>query len=137
MIFVDSNIVIDLVEKTARWSSWSREATGKAIANGPLLANAIVLAECAPRFESVEEELFYFDLTGIKIAEIPATAAFRAGKAHRDYRRAGGERTSMVADFLIGAHASALGAKLLARDRQRFSSYFPELTLITPENDNG
>ncbi|MES1974694.1 MAG: PIN domain-containing protein [Pseudomonadota bacterium] len=137
MIFIDSNIVIDLIETSGRWSSWSREAAGKAIAEGPVLANIVVMAECAPRFESVDEELSYFDLVGIKVAEIPAAAAFRAGRAHRDYRRAGGERTSLVADFLIGAHASALGARLLTRDRQRFSSYFPELNLITPESDNG
>jgi predicted nucleic acid-binding protein len=137
VIFIDSNIVIDLVESTGRWSPWSREAVGRATAEGTLLANAIVLAECAPRFPSADEEGVFFDSLGIKIMEISPAAAFRAGTAHRDYRRAGGERTSLVADFLIGAHASVLGARLLTRDRQRFSSYFPELTLITPENDNG
>ena len=137
MIFVDSNIIIDLIESTGHWSGWSREAVARATAEAPLVANVVVIAECAPRFRDAEEELSYFDLIGIKIADIPSAAAFRAGRAHRDYRRAGGERTSVVADFLIGAHASALGARLLTRDRQRFSSYFPELTLITPETDNG
>ena len=137
MIFIDSNIVIDLVENGSRWSSWSREAVCKAIAEGPLIANVVVVAECAPRFESMDEELSYLDLIGIKVSEIPPMAAFRAGRAHRDYRRAGGERTSLLADFLIGGHASALGARLLTRDRQRFSSYFPELTLITPETGHG
>ena len=38
-----------------------------------------------------------------------------------------------VADVTIGAHASALGATLVTRDRQWFATYFADLSLITPE----
>ena len=137
MIFVDSNVVIDLLEDTSLWSEWSRGEVLKGIAAGNLIANVVVLAECASHFSDLEEGLRYFEEVGIALKEIPAAAAFRAGLAHKLYRRSGGMQRSILADFLIGAHASALGAKLLTRDRQRFSSYFPELTLITPENDNG
>ena len=137
MIFVDSNIVIDLLEENSHWSAWSCDEVLKGIAAGKLMANVIVLAECAAHFSDLEEELRYFEDVGIAVTEIPAAAAFRARQAHKLYRRSGGTQRSILADFLIGAHASVLGATLLTRDRQRFASYFPELTLITPETDNG
>lgn len=137
MIFIDSNIVIDLVEHNTRWSQWSRNEVSKGSASDSLIADAIVLAECATHFGSLEEALSYFDAVGITLKMIPAAAAFRAGRAHKAYRRAGGARTSVLADFLIAGHASVLNATLLTRDKRRFSAYFPELTLITPETENG
>jgi predicted nucleic acid-binding protein len=137
MIFVDSNVVIDLIEYNSRWSPWSREEISKGIAGDILVADAIVLAECGAHFASLEEGLGYFEAMGIALKTIPVAAAWRAGRAHRHYRRSGGEREAILADFLIAGHASVLDAKLLTRDRRRFASYFPELTLITPENDHG
>ena len=133
MIFVDSNIVIDLLEGDGGGSGWSRTALGDAGARNGLVANVVVLAESAPRFPSSGEQLDYFDAIGVKLADIPAAAAFHAGQAHKAYRRAGGKRVAMVADFLIGGHAASLGATLLTRDRRRFATYFPDLPLITPD----
>lgn len=137
MIFIDSNIVIDLIEHSSTWSAWSRIEMSKASASDSLIANAIVLSECASHFGELEEALEYFEAVGIALKNIPAAAAFRAGKAHARYRRSGGTRETILADFLIAGHASVLDAKLLTRDRRRFASYFPELTLIAPETDNG
>jgi predicted nucleic acid-binding protein len=39
----------------------------------------------------------------------------------------------VLADFLIGAHASVLGLELLTRDVKRYRAYFPELALLTPD----
>lgn len=133
MIFVDSNVVIDLVDRVGRWSDWSRTALTEAGTRASFIANAVVLAESAPRFGSSEEQLDYFDSVGITVLPIPAAAAFAAGRAHQRYRRAGGERDAVIADFLICAHASAVAATLVTRDRGRFATYFPDLLLITPE----
>lgn len=133
MIFVDSNIIIDLVDRSGRWSDWSRSAMGEAAKRGSFVSNAIVAAESAPRFSSVEEQVNYFDAIGVTISQIPVAAAFCAGQAHQRYRRAGGAREAVLADFLIGGHASVLAATLLTRDRARFATYFPDLPIITPE----
>ena len=92
-----------------------------------------MLAEVARQFASLAEQQNYFATLGVLVELLDEKAAFRAGQAHNAYRRAGGAREGILADFLIGAHAATLGATLLTRDRQRFAAYFPELTLITPE----
>ena len=132
MIFLDSNIVIDLVERVGRWSAWSRLAVADTAEAG-FVTNAIVLTETAPQFGSSLEQSDYLSSINVAIVAISGAAAYRAGKAQQLYRERGGERTALVADFLIGGHAVDLGATLVTRDRQRFASYFPDLTLITPE----
>ena len=135
MIFVDTNILIDIATGNRAWADWSRHAIVAAHARGPLLINAIVYAEFAIGFEAqpdCDAEIEKFDLT---LAEIPKSAAFRAAQAFRLYRRAGGARTAALPDFFIGAHASVAGATLLTRDARRYRAYFPELTLVAPDGE--
>lgn len=137
MIFIDSNVLIDLIEPQGEWRAWSEEAFANLPRSGEIVANHVVVAEIARQFRTFDDERNFFGSLGITIAAMPDEAAYRAGKAHADYRAAGGARAGVLADFLIGGHASTLDATLLTRDRQRFATYFPELALITPETDNG
>ncbi len=56
-----------------------------------------------------------------------------AGYAHRKYRKSGGGRDRVLADFLIGAHASTKGYRILTRDPRRYRTYFPTLDIIAPD----
>jgi predicted nucleic acid-binding protein len=130
-IFVDSSVLLDVFTEDERWLEWSEAALQDALATGPLIVNAIVLAEIAPRFsriEALQASLPRRMLT----EELPASAAFLAGHAHAAYRRAGGERTQILADFLIGAHAGVTHRPLLTRDPRRVSQYLPGVELIAP-----
>jgi predicted nucleic acid-binding protein len=135
MIFVDSNVLIDLSDRAGGWSSWSR-ITLRGYRER-LATNHVVFAEVSARFANLDSVGIFLDSLGIAVLPLDAPAAFRAGQAHAAYRRAGGTRQAILADFLIAGHASALDATLLTRDRQRFASYFPELKLIAPETQNG
>jgi len=93
----------------------------------------MVYAEFAIGFATLadcDREIEQFDLTH---ADISRQAAFRAAQAYKLYRRAGGSRSNVLADFLIGGHAAALEIPLLTRDASRFRTYFPELELIAPQ----
>ena len=64
---------------------------------------------------------------------MPWEAAFLAGKAFMEYRRAGGARRSPLPAFYIGAHAAVTGMSLLTRDAPRYRTYFPTVELIAPD----
>lgn len=136
MIFVDTNVLIDIFER-GEWFDWSAAALAEGRADDELVSSHVVLAELAAAYSSIDMLRHRLTAIGIGLLALGDQAAFRAGRAHAAYRRAGGSREAMLADFLIAGHAAALGARLLTRDRRRFAAYFPDLELITPETDHG
>ena len=135
MTFVDTNILIDIATGNSTWAGWSRRAMVSAHARGPLFINAVIYAEFAIGFEAQSHCDTEIEAFGLTLADMPKSAAFRAAQAFRSYRRAGGARTRTLPDFFIGAHASVADAPLLTRDVRRYRAYFPELTLIAPEEE--
>ncbi len=129
--FVDSSVLLDLFTEDPHWLSWSQEQLTQAAQRGALVLNAVVLAEIAPRFPRIEELRSTLPSTAT-IEEIPTAAAFLAGHAHADYRRAGGTRDAVLPDFLIGAHAAVTGRPLITRDPRRVATYIPGAKLISP-----
>ena len=71
----------------------------------------------------------------LQILEIPKPALFLAGKAFMQYRRSGGNKTNVLADFFIGAHAAVSGLPVLTRDTRRYRNYFPSVRLVAPEQN--
>lgn len=128
---VDSSVLLDVFTEDDRWLDWSLAHLSDAAARGPLVVNAVVVAEIAPRFSRIES-LDAALPPSAKIEEIPRAAAFLAGHAHAEYRRSGGARTQVLPDFLIGAHAAVTGRPLLTRDPRRVSKHIPGARLIAP-----
>ena len=50
------------------------------------------------------------------------------------YRERGGTKSNVLADFFIGAHATAAQIPLLTRDTKRYKLYFPQVALIAPQS---
>ena len=96
------------------------------------MINPIVYAEIAFACEAIEtvDDLLPAHLYAYR--PIPREAAFLAARAHADYRARGGSRQTVLADFLIGAHALVERIPLLSRDRRRYRQAFPGLELIAP-----
>ena len=94
--------------------------------------NPIVYAEISVRYRDEKEVDRILVAAGLRFMGIPRRAAFLAAKAYQQYRQLGGQRSSLLPDFFIGAHAEVLGATILTRDTRRYETYFPTVPLIAP-----
>jgi predicted nucleic acid-binding protein len=130
---VDTNVLLDVVTDDPSWADWSIEQLEAAALRGPLLINDVVYAELAVRYERIERLEAFLAEAGIEIAAMPRSALFLAGKVFQKYRKAGGQRAGVLSDFFIGAHAAVDRLDLLTRDTARYRTYFPTVTLITPD----
>lgn len=131
-VFIDSSVLLDVFTEDPRWGTWSQTQLARAAQRGVIVINAVVVAEIAPRFSRIEALRLALPSMAV-IEEIPAAAAFLAGHAHAEYRRAGGGREAILPDFLIGAHAAVTGRPLLTRDPRRVATHIPGAKLVTPE----
>ena len=132
MIFLDTNILIDLFADDGAKRIWSETVYTRATRSGSIVSNLIVLAELAAGFDAATDVVRDVENLSIEIVELQIDAVMLSAGAFREYRRRGGSRERILPDFLIAAHAAVLGATLVTRDR-RLASYFPDLTLLTPE----
>ena len=131
-IFVDSSVLLDVFTEDPRWFGWSSTMLAKCASEDTLVLDAIVYAEIAPRFATIEELEEALDPLGYELRPLSREAAFLAAKAFVDYRKHGGPRTRILPDFLIGAHAAVEGLPLLTRDPGRVKTYFPSVQMICP-----
>ena len=132
MILIDSNVLIDILDRDPEWHDWSMGQLLSATARGRVAINHVVLAETAPHFGDLAD--FRERLTDILIEIEPLTddGAYRAGLAFLAYRKRRTVTKSVLPDFLIGGHAASLEAEILTRDPRVYRSYFPTVPLITP-----
>ncbi len=129
---IDSNVLLDLMTEDQAWFSWSSAAIRNTAESARLVINAIIYAEVSVRFSRMDALDAILSPDIFEREDIPFEAGFLAGKAHLAYRQRGGARQSPLPDFIIGAHASVAGYRLLTRDEARYRAYFPRLALITP-----
>lgn len=131
-VFLDSNVLIDVITNDAQWASWSSSIIEKHAHDGILILNPIVYAEVSLCFNRIEDFDELLDENYFKWADLPKEACFLAAKCFLNYKKRGGKRTSTLPDFFIGAHASILGVPLATRDVARYKTYYPKLKLICP-----
>jgi len=120
---VDTNIILDVIGADETFGPVSRDCLTRCAAAGVLVINPVIYAEVGAVIESIEELDQLLPKSLFRRDSIPWEAAFLAGRAFRRYRRRGGSRTRVLADFLIGAHASTEGMTLVSRD-QGYARYF-------------
>jgi predicted nucleic acid-binding protein len=132
MLLVDTNVLVDVLENDPSWADWSIAQLRAQSQVHELLINPVIYAELSLTFESPEALDATLVGMALVLTEIPRPALFLAGKAFIRYRREGGTRHNVLADFFIGAHAAVLGCPLLTRDARRYRSYFPTVELIAP-----
>lgn len=138
---IDSNIIVAL------W--WQHDPTNRIAAqmllqaqrSGRMVVSAPAFAELMgdPNRNETELEEFFAE-AGISVDWVLEEAIWReAGKAYQGYiqRRRSSSGTSprrILADFLIGAHASIRGFSLLTLDRRLYAAAFPKLKVISADS---
>jgi predicted nucleic acid-binding protein len=133
VILVDSNILIDIIERDLRWYDWSSATLALESEAQEVRVTPIVVAEVGPKFPDLEA--FHDELSKLLLTVDPLTdeAAYVAGETFRRHRRFREGPKSILADFLIGGHAAVAGATILTRDPAIYAAYFPQVPLICPD----
>jgi hypothetical protein len=131
-ILVDSNVILDVVTEDPKWYGWSSSQIEKLAESHTLVINPIIYSEVSIGFDRIEDLDQALPAEFFRRDPLPWDAGFLAGKCFIAYRRSGGKRHSPLPDFYIGAHAAVSGIALLTRDMNRYKTYFPHLTLISP-----
>ncbi len=133
MTLIDTNVLVDVLANDPKWVGWSVSQLDTLRRLGPLFINETIYAETAAGMTAENELKEALRDLRISLERTPTPALFLAGQAFAAYRKSGGTRTGVLPDFFIGAHATVLRLPILTRDVRRFRSYFPKVTLLTPE----
>jgi hypothetical protein len=134
---VDTSVLLDVFFDDPAYRVRSLAALRACLAAGPIVACDVVWAEVRAVFgddEAAARALAGFPVT---YSAIDARTASRAGAAWGAYRRGGGPRERVVADFLIGAHALEQADRLLTRDRGFHRAAFEGRAIVDPARTAG
>jgi Predicted nucleic acid-binding protein, contains PIN domain len=130
MHLVDSSIIIAIL--TGEKNAADLFATLKELrAAGGAFVNQIVFSETTALADSEEQAEKWLRPLADR-HDLPWKACFPAAQAFRLYRTRGGKKERMLPDFLIAAHADAMGWKLFTNNAADIRNYFPRLKILTP-----
>ena len=127
---IDTNILFDILLPNENFFEASARALEDSLVVGSVVVCDMVYAELCTHFASQGECDEFLEDSQIRVDAINREARFLASRAWRAYRKQGGQRTQILPDFLIGAHAQLQATRLISRDRGFYEWLFPELILI-------
>jgi predicted nucleic acid-binding protein len=128
---VDSSLLLDVLVGHPEFGPASLRALQAAERAGALLACPVVWSEVRGQFAGRGAMLAAMDNARIQFDPFDEACADSAGALWARYRQAGGTRTRLLPDFLVGAHAQLRGGRLLTRDRGFYRRYFPGLQILS------
>ena len=129
---LDTNVLVDVLRADREFGRSSIAALGLAADRGSLVVCDVVWGELSSAFDDFDDGRGILERFGIAFSPMSPSSAERAGRSWRAYRRAGGPRERMIADFLIAAHALEQADVLLTRDRGFARAYYGDLTVLDP-----
>ena len=133
---IDSSVLLDVFGADPEFGERSRAALRRAYDSGALVACDVVWAEVRAHFPDHDAFSEALRLLGVTFDPLSSEAARSAGEMWRDYcHRVRKERTRVIPDFLIGAHALHQADSLLCRDRGYYRQDFSALRLIDPTRE--
>lgn len=129
---IDTNVLLDILLPNEKFYNASMRALDDAASDGSLAICDLVYAELCIHFNTQFECDRFLKGSDIRVEPLSRGAHFLASRTWRTYRKQGGQRARILADFLIGAHAQIQATRLLSRDRGFYRKLFPSLSLIDP-----
>ena len=121
---VDTNILLDIFYMDEAYWENSAICLKQAMDDGIIVASSVVWMEAGAAFKDKTRFALKMHKLDIKYESIDRESAWLASKMWQAYRKSGGKRDRIAADFLIGAHASTQADCLLTRDHGFYRKYF-------------
>lgn len=132
ILAVDTSVLLTIFKGEPSAADWVEVIARAGKGTNQVVACDVVAAETSSLFPSALSYQQAMEKLGVEFSALSQSAAVRAGRIFRDYRKAGGPSEFMIPDFLIGAHASEQADALAAIDRGYLRRYFEPLKLISP-----
>jgi predicted nucleic acid-binding protein len=132
---VDTNVLLDIFGADPKFGARSAQVLRECIAAGSVIACDIVWAETSASFPEPKAAEAALARLRVDFCSLERSTSLAAGQGWRAYRKAGGSRERVIADFMIGAHALANADQLLTRDRGFYRRYFEQLRVLDPSSD--
>jgi predicted nucleic acid-binding protein len=129
---IDTSVLLDILLPNDAFCDGAVEALEDSVRIGSLVVCDLVYAELCVHFPSQQECDGFLAANQIRVEPLTRAAHFAASRVWREYRRQGGSRARILADFLVGAHAEHQATRLLSRDRGFYRKLFPSLNLVDP-----
>jgi len=129
---LDTNVLLDVLLPNEDFVEAAISTVESCARHGSLVICELVYAElCGHFLKKSDCDLFLSD-NDIAVVNLSDDTCFLASRVWRQYRKQGGNRTRILSDFLIGAHAQIQASRLVSRDSGFYQKLFPDLRLLNP-----
>jgi predicted nucleic acid-binding protein len=133
IILLDSNILLDIFTKDPIWFDATSNLLEQLSTNHQFAINPIIYSEISIGFKDIESLEKIIPPNDFLRLDLPWESSFLAGKCYIKYKKNKGLKSSLLPDFLIGAHAAVSKLGLMTRDISRYKTYFPTVELFIPK----